>query len=114
VYRADGPFKLLEKVKNNAYKIDLSGEYDISCTINVADLKPYYEDDPGENLRANSFQYRENDVPIEDHDDCQSEELPKSKEIQDVLKVMRNELEDKVSYCLVISSIISNFLALVA
>jgi len=43
--RANGPFEVLEKANNNAYKIDLLGEYGISCTFNVADLKPYYEDD---------------------------------------------------------------------
>jgi len=61
--RADGPFEVLEKVSDNAYKVDLPGDYGVSCTFNVADLKPYYEDDHLENLRANSFLEGEDDVP---------------------------------------------------
>jgi len=69
--RADGPFKVLKKFNDNAYERDLLGEYDISCTFNVTDLKPYYEDDLLENMRVNSFQQRKEDVPMEDHDDGQ-------------------------------------------
>jgi len=53
---ANGPFKVLNKVKNNAYNVKLLGEYGISCTFTVAGLKPYYDDDLLQNLRANSFQ----------------------------------------------------------
>jgi len=59
--RADGPFEVLEKVNVNAYKINLPGEYGVSCTFNVADLKPYFEDDKFENLRANFFLEGEDD-----------------------------------------------------
>jgi len=37
----DGPFQVLEKVSDNAYKVDLPGDYGVSCTVNVANLKPY-------------------------------------------------------------------------
>ena len=49
--RADGPVEVLEKVSDNAYKRDLPREYGVSCTFNVADLKPYFEDNKFENLR---------------------------------------------------------------
>jgi len=68
----DGLFKVLEKVNNNAYKIDLPVEYDVSYTFNVADIKPYYKDGLLKNLRENSFQQVEDDVPMKDHDDGQS------------------------------------------
>jgi len=52
--RADGPFEVLEKINDNASKVDLLGEYGVSCTFNVANLSPYFEDDHLENLRSNS------------------------------------------------------------
>jgi hypothetical protein len=39
--RADGPFRVLERINDNAYKVDLLGEYNVSGTFNVADLSPY-------------------------------------------------------------------------
>ncbi|GJW95232.1 2,3-bisphosphoglycerate-independent phosphoglycerate mutase [Tanacetum coccineum] len=44
--RADGPFRVLERINDNAYKIDLPGHYGVSATFNVADLAPYVGDDP--------------------------------------------------------------------
>jgi len=43
--RADGPFEVLERINDNAYKVDLPGEYGLSTTFNVTDLSPYVEDD---------------------------------------------------------------------
>ena len=39
--RADGPFRVLERINDNAYKIELPGDYNVSGTFNVADLSPY-------------------------------------------------------------------------
>lgn len=36
--RGDGPFQVLEKVNDNAYKLDLPGEYNISATFNVSNI----------------------------------------------------------------------------
>ncbi|MFS7906594.1 putative nucleotidyltransferase, Ribonuclease H [Helianthus anomalus] len=60
--RSDGPFKILAKVNDNAYKIDLPGNSGASATINVADLQPYY--DPAESLpslRTNFLEDGEDD-----------------------------------------------------
>ena len=59
--RADGPFEILERVNDNAYKVDLPGDYGVSATFNVADLSPYLEDDHLANLRANSSQEGEDE-----------------------------------------------------
>ena len=36
--RGDGPFQILENINDNAYKVDLPGEYKVSATFNVSDL----------------------------------------------------------------------------
>ncbi|GJR05853.1 reverse transcriptase domain-containing protein [Tanacetum coccineum] len=50
--RADGPFRILKKINDNAYKVELPGHYGVSSTFNVADLSPYtpdadFDDDSG-------------------------------------------------------------------
>ena len=59
--RADGPFEVLERINDNAYKVKLPGDYGVSATFNVADLHPYEEDDHLANFRANSLQQGEDD-----------------------------------------------------
>jgi hypothetical protein len=43
--RAAGPFKIIEKINDNAYKLALPPEFGVSPTFNVADLKPYLGED---------------------------------------------------------------------
>ena len=57
--RGDGPFRVVERINDNAYKIELPGEYGVSATFNVADLSPF---DVGEDSRTNPFQEGEDDV----------------------------------------------------
>jgi len=59
--RADGPFEILKRVNDNAYKVNLPRDYEVSATFNVANLSPYLEDDHLLNLRANSPQQGEDD-----------------------------------------------------
>ena len=58
--RGDGPFQVLERINDNAYNLDLPGEYNVSATFNVSDLSPF---DVGDelDLRTNPFQEEEND-----------------------------------------------------
>ncbi|KAL4296936.1 hypothetical protein GQ457_12G014780 [Hibiscus cannabinus] len=51
--RGDGPFQILEKINDNAYKIDLPEKYNVSATFNVSDLTLY---EPGPDLRTNRSQ----------------------------------------------------------
>src|SRR6266498_5287583 len=39
--RVDGPFKVLEKINDNAYKLELPTAFGVSPTFNIADLRPY-------------------------------------------------------------------------
>ena len=36
--RRDGPFQVLERINNNAYKLDLPKEYGVNTTFNISDL----------------------------------------------------------------------------
>ena len=51
---------MLEKINDNAYKIKLPGEYNVSTTLNVLDLS-LFEAGEESNLRTNSFQEGESD-----------------------------------------------------
>jgi hypothetical protein len=57
--RGDGPFQVVERINDNAYKLDLPGEYGVSASFNVADLSPF---DVGDDLRTNPSQEGENDA----------------------------------------------------
>jgi len=41
--RGDGPYKIVSKVGDNGYKVELPGDMNISVTFNVGDLTPYIE-----------------------------------------------------------------------
>ena len=56
--RGDGPFQVLERINDNAYKLALPGDYNISATFNVSDLSPF---DVGDDSRSNPFEERGND-----------------------------------------------------
>ena len=62
--RADGPFKVLKKIGDNAYKIELPASYDVSDTFNVTDLSPYYGDDGTYDSRASLLQPGEHDTGV--------------------------------------------------
>jgi hypothetical protein len=57
--RGDGPFQVLAKINDNAYKLNLPGEYNVSSTFNISDLSPF---DVGLDSRTNLFEEGENDV----------------------------------------------------
>ncbi|GAV91158.1 hypothetical protein CFOL_v3_34557, partial [Cephalotus follicularis] len=51
--RADGPFEVVERVGDNAYKIKLLGDYGVLTTFNIGDLSPFVEDECISYLRSN-------------------------------------------------------------
>jgi hypothetical protein len=42
--RATGPFKILAKINDNAYKLELPPECRVSPSFNISDLQPYLEE----------------------------------------------------------------------
>jgi hypothetical protein len=49
----------VERINDNAYKLDLLGEYGVSASFNVVDLSSF---DVGDDLRTNPSQGGENDA----------------------------------------------------
>ena len=44
--RADGPFKILTKINNDAYMVDIpTDKYSVSTMFNISDLAPYHGDE---------------------------------------------------------------------
>lgn len=67
--RGDGPFQVVSKINDNAYKIALPGESSISATFNVADLTPFDVGEEDENSRSNSLKEGGDDEDIRSKDD---------------------------------------------
>ncbi|GKV11590.1 hypothetical protein SLEP1_g22836 [Rubroshorea leprosula] len=56
--RGDGPFQVIVRINDNAYKLELHSKYNFSATFNVYDLSPF---DVRDVLRKNPFEERGND-----------------------------------------------------
>ena len=65
--RAAGPFKILTKINDNAYILDLPAEFGVSTSFNVADLKPYAGEDEELPSRMTSVQEGEDDEDTTDN-----------------------------------------------
>ena len=51
--QVDGSFRVLIKVNDNAYMIDLPGEFNVLGIFKIRDLTPSVEDNEESNLRLN-------------------------------------------------------------
>ena len=61
--RAAGPYKIIEKINDNAYKLELPPEFGVSPIFNISDLKPYLGEDELES-RTTPFKVGEDDEDI--------------------------------------------------
>jgi hypothetical protein len=66
--KADGPFKVLKKINENAYKLDLPIDFRVSPTFNIVDLKPYLREEDELESRTTQMQEGEDDVDINTSD----------------------------------------------
>ncbi|WVZ81146.1 hypothetical protein U9M48_028561 [Paspalum notatum var. saurae] len=62
--RADGPFKIIEKINDNAYKLELPPEFGVSPIFNIADLKLYLGEEDELESRTTPLQEGEDDEGI--------------------------------------------------
>ena len=64
--RVEGPYKVVGRVNDNAYKVELPGDYGVHATFNVGDLSPYLDDDGLAELRSIPFKGGGDDACMED------------------------------------------------
>jgi translation initiation factor IF-1 len=62
--RAAGPFKILAKINDNAYKLELPPEFGVSPSFNISDLQPYMGKEDEMPSRMTSMQEGEDDEDI--------------------------------------------------
>jgi hypothetical protein len=62
--RAAGSFKILAKINDNAYKLELSPEFRVSPSFNISDLRPYLGEEDEMSSRTTSMQEGEDDEYI--------------------------------------------------
>jgi translation initiation factor IF-1 len=62
--RTAGTFKVLEKINDNAYKLELPSEFRVSPTFNISNLKPYLSEEDELELRMTPIQEGEDDEDI--------------------------------------------------
>ena len=63
--RVAGPYKILEKINDNAYKLELPPEFRVSPTFNIADLKPYLGEEYELESRTTPLQEGEDDEDMD-------------------------------------------------
>jgi hypothetical protein len=59
-----GPYKIIEKINDNAYKLELPLEFGVSPTFNILDLKPYLGEEGELESRMTPIQEGEDDEDI--------------------------------------------------
>jgi hypothetical protein len=62
--RAARPFKILAKINDNAYKLELPPVFGVSLSFNISDLRPYLGEDDEMLSRTTSMQEEEDDEDI--------------------------------------------------
>jgi hypothetical protein len=61
---AAGPYKVLAKINDNAYTLELLPDFGVSPTFNTSDLKPYMGDEDEIESRTTLIQEEDDDEDI--------------------------------------------------
>jgi hypothetical protein len=64
MYHATNPFKILAKINDNTYKLELPPEFRVSHSFNISDLRPYLGEEDDMPSRTTSMQEGEDDEDI--------------------------------------------------
>jgi hypothetical protein len=64
ISRVAGPFKILAKMNDNAYKLELPPEFGVSPSFNISDSRPYMREEDEMPSRTTSIQEGEDDEDI--------------------------------------------------
>jgi hypothetical protein len=62
--RAAGPFKILTKINDNAYKLELPLEFGVNPSFNISNLRPYLGEEDEMSSRTTLMQDGEDDEDI--------------------------------------------------
>jgi hypothetical protein len=62
--RVAGPFKILAKINDNAYKLELPPEFRVSLSFHISDLRPNLGEEDEMPSRTTSMQEGEDDEDI--------------------------------------------------
>jgi hypothetical protein len=62
--RVVGPFKILAKINDNTYKLELPLEFRVSLRFNILDLRPYLGEEDEMPSRTTTMQEEEDDEDI--------------------------------------------------
>jgi hypothetical protein len=62
--RDDGPFKIIEKINDNAYKLELPPKFGVSPSFNISDLKSYLGEEDELESRTTPIHEGEDDEDI--------------------------------------------------
>jgi hypothetical protein len=62
--RAASPFKILAKINDNAYRLELPPKFGVSPSFNISDLRPYLAEDDEMPSRMTQMQEGEDDEDI--------------------------------------------------
>jgi hypothetical protein len=62
--RVAGPFKILAKINDNAYKLELPPEFGVSPSFNISDLRAYLGEEDEIPSRTTSMQEGDDDEDI--------------------------------------------------